>query len=348
MIICFNILIENTVDPNHYFRLVYSLFILLPASIVCALYIVIKSKDLNLQTEDLIKIFVIAGLCQSVISVIALLFPTIKSQLVEIMFQNTGDQLLNTPWIVERRFFGFANSMLDLYGFGMGLIAGASLFIKYKYKYMKYIVFGSLLIPAFLNARTGVLIGAIGMIVYLAYELSTINTIKVLGYLLGYFLIIVFLLALMAKYAPDTLEWSKNDINSFILKSDSFGNRSGTANNLFSSNFWTLPEYKYFFQGTGHTLYSAKGFSHSDVGFVNDVWRSGFIGIFLLYVPFFIFLKNSITRVHKNISKYIITFFTISILTFLIKGNLWVYSPGMVFILSVTAMFNIEKRIHKC
>jgi len=344
-VLIFNAITGNLVNPGHYMRLLYSFFLLMPISTLISLYIILRSEELHSSPFELLRDFVFAGLIQSTIAIVALVNNQIKQMLVSLMYKNTQDPLLNTPWIVERRFYGFANSMLDLFGFGMGILAGASLYVKNKHFSKNVIIFCLLLIPAVLNARTGLLMAGLGIIFYCVYLLSSLKITKLLMLAVGGFLCLVALTFSLNKYAPSTLSWVLNDVGSFTATSSLDRSTQGTANTLFSANFWAMPDTIGLMMGTGHTLYQADGFRQSDVGFVNDIWRTGVVGTLLLYILFVIFIRNGSRSSSSKELRYIQIYFGICMLLFLIKGNIWVYSPGMIIIMSLAGSISNSSKV---
>jgi hypothetical protein len=301
-----------------------------------------RSRELHYDSDKLLRSFAYAGVLQALIGLVALLVPPAKELFVSMMFKNTQDPLLNTPWIVERRFFGFANSMLDLFGYGMGILAAATLFLRTKHRYVNLVLFGLLLIPAILNARTGVIMGLIGALFYSFYLLKNLKTVQLVGTLAGVLFLATTVFTVVNTYSPNTISWAVNDVSSFAPDNGGSSNSKGTATVLFSSNFWSMPSPGYLLTGTGHTLYSAAGYKHSDVGYVNDLWRTGLVGIILLYFPFLIFIRNSMRRAATKEGRFILAFFGTSIILFLVKGSIWVYSPGMIVILSLGASLSLK------
>ena len=48
---------------------------------------------------------------------ISLVIPAVKAAFIAFIYKNTGDIYLGTPWVMERRGFGFSNSFVDSFGF---------------------------------------------------------------------------------------------------------------------------------------------------------------------------------------------------------------------------------------
>ena len=99
----------------------YSFFLVLPVCLICSTAAMVYKENNGLSMGQVIKAFIVAGLIQAAFALAAFFDPGVKSFLTEIMFENTGtEQMQSGLWIADRRFYGFANSMLDLYGLGTG------------------------------------------------------------------------------------------------------------------------------------------------------------------------------------------------------------------------------------
>ena len=243
----------------------------------------------------MILIFIKAGVIQAVIVLITLLFPSIKQILVDIMYTNTGDQLLNTPWITSRRFFGFANSMLDLFGFGTGLLAVLPLFYSEKHgkKYLLLVPF--LLLVPLLNSRSGLIVFAIGLGIWFVRLLKGKDYKFFIKISLTFLVLFAVLIALLFVLSPNTLDWIISDLGSFI------GLGEGTATTLFSKDFWTLPPIESWLIGKGYSVsgyseFQVSGIAHSDVGYINEFWKAGILGLITIYTFIIYLLTKSMKK----------------------------------------------------
>lgn len=339
-IISFSFVMDTHVQQSHYVTMLYSLFLLMPVSVVCSIYIVARAHRLEYGINELIRCFVIAGLMQVMLVLLAFAVPDIKAYFVEVMYLNTGDNLLNTPWLINVRFYGFANNLLDLFGLGMGILATLSLFLSEKLGKKYVVFFFLLLVPAALNARSGMIIGALGALFFIFHLAMVRKTFKIIALTISVLVIVTIGVGVITRYAPDTMSWIMQDIASFTGSSE-----EGTATKLFSSNFLTMPSnLMQVVFGSGHTLYQAEGFPHSDIGYINDLWRTGIVGMILLYGAICgLFIKALKSNKDNNI-KTLIIFMGISLIIFSIKGGVWVYSTGMIVILSLLLYIQLNNK----
>lgn len=339
-----NSLIDGEEFINNYLINMYAIVLAFPIIITCSLYLIFRCDELGIDFDNLIQLFIKAGMIQAMIALITLISPAAKNWTISMMYKATGDKLLNTPWLTARRFYGFAHSMLDMFGFGTGILAVLPLYYSAKTKKGLYLLLSPILliVPA-LNARSGLIMFALGLIVYYIYMVMK-REIK-FGAVLKYFVIIMIIVAmgiyLINIWSPDTLTWIAKDFKSFILSEDT--NNEGTADQLFSKEFWQLPPTIGIIIGTGHNIsgyseYAVEGIEHSDVGYVNELWKTGIIGSFLLYYFIHYLIKNAVQNSNSNKYKGMFIFFEIAVFVFMIKATIFTYNPGNVIIYTLALM----------
>ncbi len=125
-------------------------------------YVLIRSERIGFGYCGIIEGVAYAGGIQGICAILAYFFPTIRS-----LFLINQIEIFQNSWHLLRRGYGFSSMMLDMFGYGMGLIAGIVL-LSDEIKGIKKIVLQILcLISAALNARTGLVIYAISVIVFI-------------------------------------------------------------------------------------------------------------------------------------------------------------------------------------
>lgn len=339
IIIILNILFTQKIYLYNYIINIYSMTLVVPCLFVCCLHMYFYSKKENIQIDEIIEITIYAGLIQAIIAIAIFLFPPAKEFLIDIMYRNTGDSLYLNKWAVQRRFFGFANNMLDSFGYGTGIIATLPLFHSLKYGKKWILTVPLLLIVPLLNSRTGLVVFAIGFVCWLIYLFKTRqvkNYLKLSGIVA---LIGIVVILIIMKFSPKTIDWITRDFLSF------FTNVSGTSDRLFSRDFWRLPSFINLIFGSGYNvalfggLTEIIGFS-SDVGYINEIWKTGIIGLLLLLMTFLSVLSIIYTNSDKK-NKYLIIFIFIATLVSHIKFYTFSYNPGVVIIIFLF-LYSIE------
>ncbi|MCI9435161.1 MAG: glycosyltransferase [Bacilli bacterium] len=341
----FSILVNGLISGNWYLKNyilnIYSFILAFPVTFICSFYLIFRCEKLNLNFDDLVKIFIKAGLIQAFLTIISLLVPPIKNLLVDIMYVNTGDKHLIVPWIVSRRFYGFSNSMLDLFGFGTGILAVLALFYSLRHNYIYLILASLLLAVPFLNSRSGLIIFAIGVIFFLIIIFTNHEFKKHKKYIFYGIIGVIFLILIVYIFSPNTIDWIINDFSSF------FTNRDGTASVLFSKDFWAIPPLKNWLIGTSYSISAYSNFSitniaHSDVGYINELWKTGIIGSLVLYYFIFYFIMEMHKSTKNKEYKMLSIFFIFAIAIFMIKGSIFAYNPGSVVIYTLGFMLFMQ------
>ncbi len=334
-IIC-NYIFTKQFYLGNYIICSYSLFLCFPITFVCSLYIIFKAEEFKYDTKQIIMLFVKAGIIQAILALTALLFQPIKAIFIYIMYLNTEQELLLSDWLTSRRFYGFSNSMLDLFGLGTGIIATLPLFCSTK-KGNKYILLiPILLLVPILNSRTGIVIFFIGIFLWMVQFIKNNSIKRVIFYFAIINIIFFFIVFICYIFSPDTIDWIIRDFSSFIVPN------GGTASTLFSRQFWTIPDIQNLLIGTSHNIFEYANFAevsgpHSDVGYINELWKTGIIGSFLIYYAFYYMLK----QVYNNKNKLLSIFLGLSIAVFLLKGSIITYNTGCAIIVTLS-LFSIQ------
>ena len=315
----------NFVNLMNYFTSLYQYFLLFPIAFICVLYIMILTNKHNIDIVELIKLIICAGLIELVFCLISLIDINIKSKLLDIMFNNTGYEQFQSEWITSRRYYGFSNSLADLFGYGTGLLALLPFVVEGKWAFLSF----PLLLVPLLNSRTGILVYLLGLFfLYIKnFYKNKRNLFKFIAIIAIFIISSYCLYTLLLAFSPNTIEWISNDVSSFINSS-----QEGTATNLLSKSFWTFPDMFLSIFGTGHTIYGANGFDHSDVGYVNDLWKLGVVGTSSLYFAYCRFISRARNVVRLDRIKRLLTIFEVSFFVFLIKGQYFTAHPGIIIV----------------
>lgn len=339
LILGVNLCFFETVNLISYLTVIYSYILFFPITLICSLYVICLCIRNKITLDNLIKYFICACLIQTGIAILALVFRDFKEIVLQLMYKHTGDDLLITPWLNHRRFFGFSRNLLDLFGLGTGILCGIVILqIRNHKKYIYLVPF--IILLTLLNSKTGLVIIAISFIL-LFFDKKNRKLIFVFFSKYKYYILIVSLISIftLCFFIPETIEWVINDFLSFLPNS----NNKGIASLLFSKDFWTFPDNIFaFLFGTGHNIFAVDGFVHSDIGYVNEIWKTGIIGFFLLYGNILI-LFYTLFKSQNYLTKYLGLLFAISLLIFMIKGQVIGYNPATPLIFTISLYACIEK-----
>ena len=138
------------------------------------------------------------------------------------------------------------------------------------------------------------------------------------------------------------LQSAITDVTRFTQNRKAYSESENEMVKLFSNRYWTFPDPIRTLIGTGHTLYDAEGYLHSDVGYTNNIWLMGIIGVIFMYG---LLIKLAFNSVRSNISKVftLTAVYTISaFFVFNIKGQAMGYNPGAISILTFLFCMNWE------
>lgn len=335
----FNIIFLETVDFMSYLTVVYSYMLFFPITLSCSVYVICLCLKNGISLDRLIGYFIYACLIQTGIAILTLFSREFKEILLQLLYKHTGNDLLLSTWLNQRRFFGFSRNLLDLFGLGTGILGGIVILqIQVHKKYIYFVPFIFLL--TLLNARTGLVIIALSVFLMLFdkknRELVSMFIMKYKYFLLIFIFVVCFA---MCFFIPETFEWIINDFLSFLPNSKN----TGTASWIFSKSFWNIPnDFFGFIFGTGHNVFAVNGFVHSDVGYINEIWKTGIIGFLILYGNILI-IFGKLSKSNNYLKKYLGLLFMLSVFLFMIKGQVIGYNPATSLIFTIALYACIEK-----
>lgn len=330
-----SMLCNDIVNTSHYISVINRYGVLIVAVSVCVTYLLCKTDRDGYGYEFLLESLINAGVIEGVCAALAFLFPGVKSIFIFFMKQFSASNLYSNTWYITVRSYGFASTLVDVFGLGAALIAGICFFygITRKKIYMAESIV--IAIATILNSRTGLLVYLISIMLSLLYVLQKGDIRKIISTLIAIGLLIVAgskILDIMStnEYTAGWFQAGIKSIQNF-MSGNRTSNTSGDAMSmLFQDNFWKFPTFPRIIFGTGHSLYGAEGYAHSDVGYVNEIWLFGILGCLLLYgkiIEMCGMMKKS-TRI--PMFDYAAVFLLISYFFFNIKGAALGYNPGAV------------------
>lgn len=348
-----NMIGNNYIYVSNNIIVYYRLVVLLPFQYICAVFLKVNI----VKRETIYKYIVLSGFIQGLIAFATLILPNLKLILVEIMAKNTGLSVFEQETVYTAttnfRFFGFSNTLLDTFGYGMGLIAVLSVFLAMNISKKYFITTPFILLSIFLNSRTGIIIFIIGSVTLLVLNKYTYREyIRTFSYTFALLALIVPIMNFLSKISPNTVYWITSGFENllyFILRKER--SQFEITNVLFSNSFWTFPtSISSIVFGTGHTVYGLKsvlGF-HSDVGYVNQFWLNGIIGTLIKIGFIFNILQNALKNISNNSPNEnpLIYSLILSALFMMVKADVYSYNPGTIIniILLTSWFFGEEKK----
>lgn len=324
--------LQDIVDVSHYRSLFNRFAVLVITLAPCTTLLVCKLWEKKDNYQFFVEILVWAGMLEGFCSIGAFLSPQIKNVFIALMKKFTGDGLYSNTWYITVRSYGFAGTLVDLFGAGTAIISGICFFygVTEKRRYVVYSVIT--IIPAFLNARTGVVLYALAVIVVVLFLIWKARIKKIVRVTAS--VIFLFLVAQLGTVIVSTQKYTATWIKSGIeaLKTLVTEGFSGAQDETVISSWLRqereLPDVFRCVIGTGHSVYQAAGYKHSDIGYINDIWFCGIIGCVFLYGT----VVYMAWKIYKNTDiltfKIAALYIPIVLFVFNFKACLLGYSPG--------------------
>lgn len=342
---------NDIVNISHYISVINRYGVLLVTVSICGTYLFCTWERRSIDENSFIECIINAGLIEAMCAILAFLSPAVKTFFIFFMSRFSESRLYFNTWYITVRSYGFASTLVDVFGFGVGLIAG--LCFHYGIFYNKIYIFESIIIaiPALLNSRTGVLIYlfAIMLSVYYVAKIDLKKTLKVIVSIS--FLLLLGKTILDVVYTNEyTASWVKSGFKSIsdYLKGKASNDRNDAIYSLFNVQSWEVPTFPRILFGTGHSLYGATGYRHSDIGYINEVWLFGIIGCLFLYSSI---IRQSFRMINSNKAFFqLLGFLVLSAYFFFnIKGTALGYNPGAVtmFLLIFSITYFNNKYINR-
>lgn len=318
------------------------------------LYFIILAEKKELNIDDVFLIIVLAACIEGVCAVVAYLSPTMR-----FLFVTYGQQkLFLNEYFIEKRGFGFAQNLIDTFGFGVGLIAGYILLYDWREKTNRIFLMIAIVLLLFttaVNARTGLFVFVLAIVVRYLYEKSIVKFVVKLA------LLLIFGGAIIS-FAQDLINTGLNSGNNTVVWISSAFDQmmnffsddtSQSVEDLtFVSNIVTLPTHPLeLLFGSGHWIYDTymQLGLRTDIGWYNLFWEFGIIGTvvlmtgmtYFIMLPFFLSKKKSIQMISVfNIVAYYIV---------LVKAILLGSNPGsfVIYFTTFALCYYIRKEKRK-
>lgn len=262
------------------FLLLYNYFMIAFEVTICSLYVILYFTSKGYSYYYLLKMILVAGLIQSLISIAAFIFPQLQNAIIN-LFINNG-----LPDVVFKfsyyRFYGFSSYLTSTAPLTQSVIAiiAVVLGISKNKKYFLFLPF--LLFSAIINSRTSIVVFGLGVIAIMLVAFGQLNVKRIVSnalvVVLGLF-IFKILLNIIESNAVSTYNWIINgveDVNYFLT-----GNIVGYFDILINRMI-IFPEGFGLLFGKGVSLFGIEGGS-SDVGFINSLWIGGLLLTVLVY-----------------------------------------------------------------
>lgn len=347
------ILINSLLDSrelvtDNRLRVVYQIFIMMPMQFICAEYVTESTRKKGIQTEGILKILIASGLIEVLFVILAFVNPALRRLFLSSIIKRGGIQrVYANDNVLNYRAYGWADTLLDTFGYGMGSFAGLCLLYKgigkCRYFYMFLFLFATAV-----NSRTGFAIFLVAVCIFLISQLRKGNLTAIAKVLLvALSIIIIISISIgMGLIGTSTLSWITTGFESVVnaITGREVAYQVGSLqNSMFNERFWKLPDNLMgFLFGTGHSIFAAGSYLgvSSDVGYVNYIWICGLFGtVFILYIIAKWF-GNGIKKTTDPNLKTVRIFLCVSFFLMFIKGNVLTHTAGTFFAILVMTIKN--------
>lgn len=258
--------------------------------------IVIWSIKNGVTFEGLSKLYVSAGLLQTVLVVACLVSPSVKSFFNGLTMANSGSEKIarSMEYAGLFRNYGFASSLYDIFGFTMAVLGIMALNQALKGEKIYYVFSLLLALAAVVNARSAFVIYIFGFIILLLARRKGASAgwyLKI-GFLIGVVFLGVYIIfnQVLGNGSSEHMMW----LASGITETESLmnGQTEGYYDALFN-DFLIFPEGLSLIFGEGMTPQVAID-HNSDVGYVQSLWLYGIVGSIFLYSFYVSMFKTAI------------------------------------------------------
>lgn len=286
---------------------------------------------------------VYAGVFQGVLAILAYLIPIVRT-----MFLKFGGSVYSNEWLLQRRGYGFSLSLLDGFGYGMGLIAALVIF-RFKKDGIKNNIIRCLQLALIvtsisLNSRTGFVIIAVAILAKLLLSTKVrIMLLKIPLTLIAVFVMYKVLIWLINKGLSSqniTVKWISTDIGALLKSvfpaiginvsaSSSYSNNDNPYYSLLTDIELPHTPFQYLF-GEGWQVYYGSQYGYrSDNGYINMAWMFGILGTIYYYV-YNTFVNFRLLSKFDGKYYHILIFNVLALFIYSAKGRPFGYYPGIV------------------
>ena len=316
---------------------------------VSLMLMLIMKRTLN-DFSEVCKVYMCAGLIQTLIGIMCLFSVPIKSYFVNMMMNNSGSEKIasSLEFTSVYRNFGFASTLYDIFGMTMSVLAIITISMGLKGTSRYYLYGAAISLVAVINARTSaVLIPACLIFILFANKnIKNVFSYRLKIILLGLFVVIGGVV-LMNVSTESQLEWlmSGYEDTSSLME----GERTGVYNSILSKFIFFPSKISEILFGTGLSPAQAVHIN-SDMGYIQNIWNFGIIGSLLLYA-FYITLFRSAWKQLIGIDSILIKTILFMVAIYMIKLTCLGYSmaalifvPMCFYAISIPNSNNVDKQ----
>lgn len=338
--IVFNIIFHEIINSGGLFRIrivtIYQLFVLIPMQFIVSRYVIELGNENHFTEVSFLKICLFSGMIEGVLVILAFFSPSIRNIFINAMLQHgASKKIYGDSYFLSYRAYGYADTLLDTFGYGMGILSGICLLYP-KLGNIRFICMFIFLFSTLVNSRTGLAIFLIAVVIFLFKGIRKHSFNKWAKSLIAFIvLLFISIIAINTNFINErTLGWIKSGFRSivdFLTGTKSEYSLGSMQNSMFTARFWKIPNNIFgLIFGMGHSVYGTSSIIGiaSDVGYINYIWICGIFGTgILLYIILRLFGKSIKRSISKDM-KFVRIFLCISFFIMFIKGNVLTHTAG--------------------
>ncbi|ACT12354.1 MULTISPECIES: hypothetical protein [Pectobacterium] len=306
---------------------------------------------LNIKTsEGLVSSLNYFVLMQFLVVLFMVAFPNLRLGIIDYIYGNQGYD--STGFTAALTFRGYGLTRHHLYAFPLSIavVLGLNLLLKnynrnalrdFFLKKLWLILVSSVI--CLLNARLGLMLIAVAVIIYFSSEKRNTFFISIITISLS-FLLVNMDVTITSVFFNDYQSWLKESFNVFSF---SEYKNNGTLNDLSSMIYFPEGLYSLMF-GEGIVLNPNSSDVYSDIGIVRAIFSGGIFFFITILITYYSAFKNISTidyqfRGAVNTPLFVFMFF--GFIVAMIKGEAYSISDysRMVFFLSFWGWFNYKR-----
>lgn len=251
--------------------------------IIVMLFLGVLMDGKNLTTENVIRILITVTAIQLFCVALAFIFPSIKTFFNSFTIENSRASTVVAATVkFTNRAYGFADNLFDQFGYIISLLTTITFaYALHKKSRILMVLSITFLFMPLLNARTGLLLSLVGLVITLLVYFRTASLFSVLKWICA-IVIFIFIFKEVFNSLPSTTQtWIQTGINEmylFLFQQES----TGTLNQLFGIDV-VFPDDILF--GAGGTPLDF-GVAGVDNGYIRMIWMFGLIGTILLLLGY--------------------------------------------------------------
>ena len=243
--------------------------------LIVAVYVI--GVYLKFDTDKFESTIIKVGAIQCLCVVLAFINPEIRNAFNGLTLRNGhSTHMINYILTNNQRCYGLADNLFDSFGYITAIIIILTLITAINTNKKYFALFFPMLVMPLLNARTGLVLVAIGAVIVMFYYANNVFFKDIIKYI---FLIVVGFIIISWAYGKlpaDTREWIGNGITS--ISSLLAGEKTRTFSQLDQMKIY--PDNNLLGDGASAEILN-KG--ASDIGYIRILWQTGIIGV-IIYV----------------------------------------------------------------